>query len=370
MKITVEKDSFLPLLGQVQGILEKKANIPILSNILIEAGKKGVFVYASDSEISFSGALSGEAEGEGKTVVSGKKLFEIVREFSPGKISLIGGEKSAVTIKKDQSKYVINSLPPEDFPVFPPAGGGGWREIEAEEFLDVVDKTIYCASLDESRYHLTGVFCERVSSGVWRFVATDGHRMSFIDTPLQGGEGLEDGLIIPRKGILEIKKMLSAGEGGKLSLSVEKPRLAARFKGQTLSVRLIEAKYPDYRRLIPEKQEERKKAVFNRGEIVSALRRISVMTSARYRGVNFEFEKGSLKLSTSHSELGEALERIDCQYEAESLKIRFNSRYVLEALQSFSGESVEALLKDRESSLLIQEEKKDNCKAVIMPMRF
>ena len=381
MNLLVEKESLLPLLGQIQGIVEKRANIPILSNVLIEAKGKKIFLYASDSETSFSARVSGDVEEGGKALVSGKKLFEIVRELPSGELSLRCEGKS-VRIEKGQSKSLIHGLSPEDFPPFPPVEGA-WREISAERFLDMADKTIYCASLDESRHHLTGVFCERVSSGVCRFVATDSHRMSFVDVPLKDSGGLKEGIIIPRKGILEIKKMLAAGapeEGGEsLLLSVEKPRLAARFKGQTLSVRLIEAKYPDYRLLIPgertedgKKAEKRKRAVFSREKLVSALKRVSVMTSARFRGINFEFEKTSLKISTSPSDLGEASEKISCRYDGGKLKIRFNSRYALEALQSFSGEKAEMFLKDKdsESSLLIQEESEESCKAVIMPMKL
>ena len=236
MKIIVEKDSFLPLLSQVQGILEKKTNIPILSNILIEAGGGGIFVYASDSEISFSGRVSGAVKEKGRAVVSGKKLFEIVREFSPGKIKFFCGDPEAgaegeengkegadggriARIEKGQSKYQIHCLPPEEFPSFPPLGKQGWEDMSAKAFLEIVEKTIYCAAMDESRYHLTGVFCEKVSPGLCRFVATDGHRMSFVEAPF-AGSGLEEGIIIPRKGVLEIKKMLlSSGAGGRQNVS-------------------------------------------------------------------------------------------------------------------------------------------------------
>ena len=369
MNLSVKKEDLLPLLSQVQGILEKRTNLPVLSNILLETNKKGGNLFASDSELSFCGHFEGTVKKEGRIVTSGKKLFEIVKELPSGDFSLNSEKNNSVRIKGHQSVFCIHGLNPEDFPVFPKFKSEDNYKISVGELLEVIDKTLYCVSLDESRYHLTGVFCETLSKSTSRFVATDGHRMSFVDLASTTLQGLKGGIIIPKKGLQEVKKMIhSSGEEEMVEISVDKPRLVFKFKNQILAVRLIEGAYPNYKLLIP--KEEGREILIDREVFLSALKRISVLTSARFKGITFSFKNEVLTLEISQPELGEASEQIPCKYKGEELKIRFNSQYILDILHSIKEKEVKIILKDSLSSGVIEGQGNERYKSIVMPMKF
>ena len=369
MNIQIAKENIFPILSQIQGILEKRSSLPIFMNVLISAkGKNELQIYASDSELSFLADFSGIVQKPGSLVVNGKKLFEIVRELSSESFEMNLGKNYQVTIKQNQSLFKIHSLNPDDFPVFPPLKQEQKQGVLVEDVLEVIDKTLYCVSLDESRYHLTGVFLEQVSSK-YRFVATDGHRMSFIDINGEKNEELKAGIIIPRKGLQEVKKMLSQAEkGDKLEFCVEKPRLLVQFKNQKLNIRLIEGQYPDYKSLLP--KHKGKEIIISTEAFLSSLKRISVLTSARFKGVNFTFKDNLLRIHFSHPEEGEASEELPCKYEGEELKIRFNSKYILDILQSIYEEKLKIILKDSKSPGLIQAQNKSHYTCLVMPMKL
>lgn len=370
MNIQIQKEIIFPILSQVQGILEKRSTLPIFMNILIKAKNKDqIQIYASDSELSFSADFLGIVKKQGSLVVNGKKFFEIVRELSSSVFELSSGKNYQVMVKQDQSIFKVHGLNPEDFPSFPPLKQKNKQSLLVDDLLEVIDKTLYCVSLDESRYHLTGVFLEQISSSKYRFVATDGHRMSFIDIKGEKNEDLKAGIIIPRKGLQEIKKMLfQAQEGDKLEICIEKPRLLVKFKNQTLNIRLIEGQYPDYKSLLP--KYKGKEIVISTEAFLSSLKRISVLTSARFKGVNFTFKDNLLYIQFSHPEVGEAFEKLACEYQGEELKIRFNSKYILDILQSIYEDKLKVILRDSQSPGLIQAKDKDNYTCLVMPMKL
>ena len=386
MKIELLKDDVFPVLSQIQGILEKRSALPVFANILITAKSKDqILIYASDSELSFSSHISGSLFEPGTLVVDGKKLFEIVRELNSDPFHLSLGENFLIKLKQNQSLFKIHGLNPDDFPVFPPLKQKSTQKILAVDFLSAIDKTLYCVSLDESRYHLTGVFLEQTPQKKhhlkladkkakqdplnYRFVATDGYRMSFID--IKGGESkeLKKGIIIPKKGLQEARKMLSHLEkNDQVEFCVEKPRLLIKFKGQSLNIRLIEGEYPQYKTLLP--KEKGKEAIVSTGDFLSALRRISALTSARFKGVDFIFKDGSLKMEFSHPDIGSAKEEISCEYPfKEALNIRFNSKYILDIVQSISESKLRIILETSIGPGLIQPEDKKNYTCLVMPMK-
>ena len=284
MEVQIQKENIFPLILQAQGILDKRSLLPIFSNFLMEAKGESLTIYASDSELSFLGTLPAVVKKEGSLVMNGKQFFEILREFSDLEFSLKRTDNYRIEIKQGKGVFHLHGLKPEDYPVFPEIKTKKFQKIKTEELLRIIDKTIYCVSLDENRYHLTGVFCEPVGSS-YRFVATDGHRMSFVDVPVKDFLSLEEGVIIPRKGLQELRKMLSSDEGGYVEWAVEKPRLIVKFNSQILSIRLIEGNYPDYKQLIPKMKGQ--EIVLNREEFLQALKRVSVLTSARFKGSEF-----------------------------------------------------------------------------------
>lgn len=370
MQVQIHREDILPLLTQVQGILETRSTLPVFSNILIQSREGDQLqLLASDSDLSFSALFNGKVKKQGAIVLKGKKLFEIVRELSSDSFSLSGEKNNRIQIKQKQSLFKIHGLNPEDFPSFPPLQKKKKQKFSVKDFLDVIDKTLYCVSLDESRYHLTGVFLEQSSSSKNRFVATDGHRMSLIDISGEKNEELKSGIIIPRKALQELKKMLSqAEEKDHLEICVAPPLLTVFFKNQILNIRLIEGQYPDYKNLLP--KQKGKEVIISRADFLSSLKRISVLTSARFKGVNFSFKNNQLSIHFSHPEEGEASEELECEYKGEELKVRFNSKYILDILHSLYEEKVLLTLKDSKSPGLFQAVGKDNYTCLVMPMKL
>ena len=375
MNINVEKEHFWPLISQVQGLLEKRTNTPIFENVLIKTNTNHVTLYASDSELSFSGHIPGKIITSGDLVVNGKRLFEIVRELSLGTISIKNDSERRVQIIKEDSKFQIHSLKDEDFPVFPPIQTKEFQKIQAEHLLETIDKTVYCTSLDDSRYHLMGVFLESFpEESKFRWAATDGYRLSFIDTPVEKKRNFTDTIIIPRKGLQEIKKMLSSAENGDtVEFAVEVPRLIICFKNQKLSVRLIEGTYPNYKRLVP--KDPGQEILLEREEFLAGLKRVSVLASARFKGVTFSFLKDKLTMEFVNTDTQEeAKEVVSCQCKVSKQKIRLNSRYVLDVVHSMKTPQVKMFFKTSSSPCLFMEggdiKENKNYTCIVMPMRF
>ena len=385
MNIKIDRNDLFPLIGQVQGILERKKITPIHSCLLLEAkdskgGKGGgsLNIFASGWELSFQASLPCKVNKEGRAVVNGKSLFDILRESPPGKVSLEEQENRKLSIKVKGSVFHLFGLDPEDFPVSAPVEASNFQKISVREFLNTINKTIFCVSLDEARYHLTGVFCERIkNSFTYRFASTDGYRMAFCDLRLgkKNFVSFEDGVIIPRKGLQEIKKMISLSESEEgeekeeeFELALEKSRAVARYKNQILSVRLIDGSFPPYQALLP-KRENGLEVSLNRREFESALRRINVLTTDRFKAVNFLFKDQKLTLEADTPELGHGTTVLPCRHEkGKSMKIRFNCFYILDAVQVLTKNKVEAFLKDASSGMIVQEEGNKNYTAVVMPM--
>ena len=375
MNINVEKEQLWPLINQVQGLLEKRTNIPVFENVLIQVKDKNLTLHASDSELSFSGNFSGEVKGGGDLVMNGRRLFEIVRELSSGVISMNKAAENRIKITQGNSNFQLHSLKEEDFPVFPPVQTKKFQKFRAVDLTEVIDKTVYCASLDDSRYHLMGVFLESFpEESKYRWAATDGYRMSFIDTFVEEKLNFADKIIIPKKGLQEIKKMLSAAEeGDEVELAVEVPRLIVRFKNQKLSVRLIEGAYPNYRKLIPE--DRGNEIALDREEFLTGLKRVSVLASARFKGVTFSFLKDRLIMEFVNTDTGEeAKETVSCSCKNSKMKIRLNSRYVMDVVQSMGRPQVKMAFKTGSSPCLFEEEgdrkENKNYTCIVMPMRF
>jgi len=369
VKLKAKKEFLLPLLSQVQTLLEKRATLPVFSNICIKAQDKNkALIYASDSELSFSASFPAEIEENSSFSLSGKKFYEIVRELKEGLFELKSSDKFNLEIKQDRSKFKVHGLNPDDFPAFPSLKKKNKQSLKVGEFLDIIEKTLYCVSGDESRYHLTGVFLEQIKSS-FRFVATDGHRMSFLDVEVADIKGIDEGIIIPKKALQELKKMLSQGDTeDSVDFFIEKPSLLVQFKNQELNTRLIEGKYPDYKQLIP--KQRGKKIQVEKSELLSALKRISVLTSARFKGVNFSFKLNKMFLDFSHQETGEAFEELDCEYLGKELKVRFNSQYMIDILNSIKEDKVEISLLDNRSPGLIRPFENPSYTCLVMPMKL
>lgn len=384
MQIEVEKKDLLSLLGKTQNIVEKRNTMPVLINVLLEA-KDGVLkVFATDLEVSLTDQIPTLKEKPGKVAVSAKSLFEIVKELDDGPVTLTKRDNNWLEIKQRKSVFNLVGIAAEEYPVFPSYATKDFMTINASVFADMIEKTIYSVSNDETRYYLNGVFFERITKDgatTFRMVATDGFRLSIVDREMKLADAQKTaafpatGVIIPRKGLFEIRKMLETIEGD-FDLAVEGSQLVVRRGSTVLMVRLIEGKFPSYQQFIPQSVPNRVQVP--RDILLSSLKRVSLLSNQKYKGITLALTGGPaggsaggrMEITSNNPELGDAKEEIEVEYKGGDIKIGFNARYMLDVLNSFDDEGVDLHLNDQLSPGLMRPQHDQAYTCVVMPMRI
>ena len=368
MEFKAKRGDFLATLYWTQGIVERRNTMPILANVLIETTKGDIRLTATDLEVGVRGRLDGEVAHEGAITVNAKKLYEIVREAPEETLQLKRLENDWVEVKSGKSVFKIVGMDAREFPQFPKFEKEQLSTVPAKFLREMIERTIFSVSTDETRYSLNGVFAEEAGSGKLRMVATDGHRLALIEREI-GSLSLEKGVILPRKGLTEVRKLLEGGEDGVLSLGFKENMGLVVKDDVELFMRLIEGDFPDYSKVIPKDNEEVVK--IDKDEFLHALRRVSILSSERYKGVKMELKEGKLAISANNPDLGEAVEEVDIDYEGKPLTVGFNARYLLDVLVVLeAGGEVELAFKDALSPSLLKKGGDDGYLYVIMPMRL
>ncbi len=371
MELKIKKGEFLSLLRWTQGIAEKRGTMPILSNLLLEAGTPGLFrLAATDLEISVGANGHAEVKTAGKLVLNAKNLYEIVREAPEDSLLLTRKGDHGAEIVSGKSRFRLVGMNPEEFPSIPKSSNLDFSPLDAAQMEEMVAKTFYAASTDETRFTLNGLFFSQLTRGdqsILRVVATDGHRLSYVERETGKKWKLDKGIIVPRKGIAEIKKLLADGKGD-LGLAVDDKSIHFRRGEITLVVRLIEGDFPAYEQVIPKKTE--KVVSVGREILMGALRRAAIMTSETGRGVQFGFESGRLEIKSSNPDMGEATDEIAIDYNGTKFSVGFNPRYFLDLLGIMEDEKVVLELKDEVSPCVIRSEFDRGFLALVMPMRI
>jgi len=374
MELKIGVQDLSRALARSQGIVEKKTTMPILSHVLLEAKKGGTLhVSATDLDVSVSGEHPCEVLREGAVAVSARHLYDIVKSLPDATVVLKRAQNNYLELQSGPAEFRIVGLPAEDFPALPRFDKVKLSPVPPQELLSMIELTAFAASSDETRYNLNGVYFEP-AGGDLRMVATDGHRLSLARRPLGSDFGLKKGVILPRKGLVELKKLLqetleSGEEKPELKLGfVESSAVVARPK-VTLVMRLIEGAFPDYRQVIPKQGE--KVVKLGRLRFLETLRRISLLSSDKAHAVKLELSPGLLRVLSQNPDLGEAKEEVTVDYQGEPLKIGFNARYLTDVLQALSDKQDVLLeLADDLSPGVLKPEGDDGFTAVIMPMRI
>ncbi|MBI5047512.1 MAG: DNA polymerase III subunit beta [Deltaproteobacteria bacterium] len=365
MKFQIEKNTFLKTLQKVQGIVEKRNTMPILANILIKAQQGKIEVMATDLEVSIKDLCDAVVTKEGSMTINARKLFEIVKEVPEDKIDISTEDSGKITIKSGKVKFNMVGLPVEEFPSFPVYDEGKLSRVTPETLKEMIEKTAFASSTDETRYNINGVFMEKEGANI-RMVATDGHRLAVIVKSSEWPT-LDKGVILPRKGILELKRFLDNTEGN-FSLAFTANSMIVKREGTILVIRLIDGEFPDYKQVIPKGNEVKVK--LERGGFLSSLKRVSLLSMEKGRSVKFGLSKGKLELSSNNPDIGEAREELNVNYKNEGLEIGFNATYMMEALGVIGGDEVVLELKDRESPAMLKSASAEDYLYVIMPMRI
>lgn len=378
MKLKISKNQMLLGLQRVQNVVERRTTMPILSNALLKTESNGLSLAATDLEVGIQSILPAEIQETGAITVKARSLLDIVRELPDTNILFQTRENSRLEITANKSVFNILGLPAEDFPEIPSFSTEDQQQfvrMNGTAVMAMLDKTLYAASTDEARYHLNGVYFETLEDKdkrVFRMVATDAHRLSLVDNAEALFEEnawklFREGIIVPRKGLNELRRLLSEGKEDFL-VSIRGRMLFVKRDNIFLSMRLIEGKYADYRRIIPDQSTNA--IAVDREEFLASLKRISLMSTDKSRSVTFSLAPGSLQLSSQSPELGDAKEEISVDYEGESLKIGFNSRYLIDAVSTIEGEKVLIELKGKQNPGVIRSSNGANHTSVVMPMRI
>lgn len=372
MKLSVEKKDLLNVIARAQNIVEKRNTMPILVNVLLEAKDGRLRGFATDLEVSLTDEIESQVKSTGRVAVNAKSLFEIIKELPEGKIELERKENNWLKITQNRAVFNIVGISPEEYPVFPTFTTQEFVKIDADILSEMIEKTIYSVSTDETRYHLNGVYLEvrpDEKGATYRMVATDGHRLSLIDRKIPGATGRsgQQGVIVPRKGLHEIRKLLEAVEG-QVEVAIEGAQLVVRSATTILMVRLIEGKYPNYQQLIPQNLKEH--FLVQREELLHSLKRVSLLSNTKSKGVTFALSGGKMEITSNNPELGDAKEEIEVEYKGKDMRIGFNARYVLDVLASMHDDVVRIELNDQLSPGLVRPDKDASYTCVVMPMRI
>ncbi len=372
MHFTIEKEVLLKGLARIQGVVEKRNTIPILSNVLFEATEKGIFLTATDLEVGMRSFYPASVSTPGRVTVSAKKIYEITKELPESEISFIAKENCWIEIRCGKALFNIVGLSADEFPYFPQPDQDKLVSIDSHLLKEMIDKTAFSISTDETKYNLNGIFFQASENDTishLTLVATDGHRLALIKRILgiSNIEELIKGVIFPRKGIFELKKMTEDSESP-IYLGFLDNNAVIKKDQTVVIMRLVDGEFPDYNRVIPKANEYT--ATIARDEFLHALRRMSILSSEKSRGIKLSLHQGNLEISSSNPELGDAREDFEVAYDGPEIAVGFNARYLIDILQALDTEKVLLKVKDNLSPGLLVPEQDEDYLAVVMPMRL
>ena len=375
MKVRMGRDELLTGLQRVQGVVEKRNTMPILSNILLEVKQDGAEIIATDLEIGMRGLYKATVLKPGGVTISARKLFEIIKELPPGDIELTAGDNNWTTIQAGKSQFKIVGLPSADYPALPAIDREGLTPLSGDGLLELIRKTLFAAGDNDARYILNGLLVTLVTTDkktTLRLVGTDGHRLAVAEQEVgkAGSKGVPQEIkaIIPKKAAHEMRRLLEEGGDTEPLIGFAKNMMIFRKSGLLLTSRLMEGNYPNYHQVIP--KEGGRRITVNRTELESALRRVSVLSKDKASAVKVSFEPGKMTLFSSSPDYGEATEELPARYEGEAHSSGFNARYLLDVFGVMDGENVSLQMETPLSPCLIQESESPGFKCVVMPIKI
>jgi DNA polymerase-3 subunit beta len=373
MKLRIARDEFLMGLQRVQGVVEKRHTMPILSNILLEAKSDGVEIIATDLELGLRGLYKASVQEAGSITLSARKLYEILKELPDGDIELTVGANQWATIQSGKSQFKIVGLPSSEYPALPAIEREGLTPLSGAGFVNLIRKTLFAVGDHDARYILNGLLITLTASEkktTLRLVGTDGHRLAVAEQETSGGkEGLREvKAIIPKKAALAMRHLLEEGDGEPL-IGFTKTLMIFRKSGLLLTSRLMEGTYPNYQQVIPKDKEPDQRALVSKSELEGALRRVAVLSRDKTNAVKVTFAPGKITVFSSNPDFGEATEELTAHYAGAPLATGFNARYLLDVLGVVDGESITLQMDTPLSPCLIREPGHTGFTCVVMPVK-
>ncbi|MCA9610992.1 MAG: DNA polymerase III subunit beta, partial [Myxococcales bacterium] len=339
MELTIDKRSFLRGLARTHGVADRKSSMPILSNILLTTESTNTLrLAATDLYLGVTATAAAQVASGGSVAVSARTLFDIVKNLPEGEVSWTVGSNGAAKIKCGKVQYSIPGMAGDDFPPLPSIGRAEFVELDAEQVGDLIAKTSYSMSTDDTRPHLAGALFEG-DGKILRMVTTDGHRLSKAEHKIEGDSMLSFSMLVPNKGIGELKRLIedlkseskrSSDDDGRPSVGIATTGGNAFFRGADvlLSVKLADEQFPPYSKVIPQQQSRR--VVASRQALVDSLRRISLVSNDKSGGIRLSVEEGVLRIISENPDVGTGSEELDVDYAGEAVTIGFNAKYLLD----------------------------------------
>jgi len=355
MNLDIDKRELLKGLVFVQSIAGRKTTLPILSHVLMEADKDSLYLTGTDLETGIREGLPANVLQEGKASVSAKKLYEIVRELPDETIHIEKKENHWITLKCGKSTFNLAGLDPDEFPSLPTYREEHFSKVPTAILMEMIEKTVFAASNEESRYHLNGIFllqAKQASKEVLRMVATDGHRLSMIHREGYKIRGIEKGIILPKKGVMEARKIMGDKEEEQMEIYFDGTHGFLRMGKSLMILRLIDGEFPEYEQVIPKENDKRIR--MEREKIHACLRRISTMASERVEGIKIALTKNTMEATSFNQDFGDAKEEVEVAYEGPPIEVGFNARYLLEVLGVVDANEIWMELKDEGSPAILR----------------
>jgi DNA polymerase III subunit beta len=376
MKLTIERAALLKALGHVQSVVERRTTIPILSNVLLRAEVAGrLSLSATDMDLEIVERVPARVEREGRTTVPAHTLYDIVRKLREGaQVELeTSGERNEMVLRSGRSTFTLACLPPEDYPVMSAGELPHQFTLSAVELRMLIDRTRFAISTEETRYYLNGIYLHATKSNevpVVRAVATDGHRLARVEMTAPEGAAGMPGIIVPRKTVLELRKLVEEGED-EVQVALGETKIRCAIGEAALTSKLIDGTFPDYDRVIPVNND--KILDVECKEFADAVDRVSTISTERSRAVKLALDRGNLVVSATSPENGTAVEELEVRYQNSPIEIGFNSRYLLDITEQIEGEYVQFQMADAGSPTIVRDAAPEangaNALYVLMPMR-
>jgi len=366
MRFSLQREVLLKPLQQVVNVVERRHTLPVLANLLAVVKDGNLSLTATDLEVEMVARTAVEDSRDGETTIPARKLFEIVRALPDGsRITLTQGEDKVV-LQAGRSRFTLVTLAPNEFPAIEDIELLERVRVPEAAMKDLIERTAFAMAQQDVRYYLNGLLLD-LRENALRCVATDGHRLALCEAPLATGVQARKQIILPRKGVLELQRLLEGGDR-EIELEVGRNHLRLRREDLTFTSKLIDGRFPDYEAVIPIGADKEVKV--DREVLRAALQRAAILSNEKYRGVKVEVSPGQLRLVAHNPEQEEAQEDVEADTKVDGLAVGFNVTYLLDALGALREDTVSVALRDANSSALLREASNDRCRHVVMPLRL
>jgi DNA polymerase-3 subunit beta len=367
MKFTMHRENLLKPLQAVQGVVERRQTLPILANFLLTIEDGRLSVTGTDMELELVASTELPDAEAGEVTVPARKLVDICRSLpADAEIHLeVDGERARV--RSGRSRFTLATLPAVDYPSSDSLTGEFRVTVKEGGFRRLLELTHFAMAHQDVRYYLNGLLLD-IGEGLLRAVATDGHRLAIAEIPVETGDMVRQ-VIVPRKGISELLRLLGSGDE-EVIIDVGSNAIQITLPEVRLTSKLIDGKFPDYRRVVPKGEDSDKRVVVDRERVRQALTRAAILSNDKYRAVRLCLGPNVLRVVANNPEQEEAEDEVEVVYQGEELEIGFNVSYLIDALTALPGEEAEIHLGDSSSSCLITPKGEGNCQYVVMPMRL